>query len=416
MKSALKTSKVKRQEDNTRLVKERDDAITRIKYVREKINKYLDKMEMLTLDKLDVEYIKYNKTVDKDVATCDDIIGKLESLMRQLTEEKQLDDANRFILMRRANQTARMGENTVDTLAISKGTQQIQFLPDTQINDAMNRFPTLGVFASEQRLMTGSLIGQFDVHLAADLSDCQLLGANFLPDGKALISDWENKKVKLLSSTYKVIDHLKCSGCPYSVCCINQNEGAVSITNKKILQFFTIDYRNKLVEGRVLKISEISRDVAYNNGKIYVVCVNQISIYSLDGRFIRNIINDSSGEALFTRPLYIALNSTGNICVGDEDKGVISLNENGDVLGVFLEDRILKYPYGVTIVNNDQLFACGFGSHNLVQIGRNLMLLGEVLSENAGLRNPRSVCYDVNSHRILVTCKNTNYVRVYSLK
>lgn len=421
-KTELETTRSRRIEDNRRLVKEKEDAIARIKYVRKEIDRCLDNLEKKTLDKLEDEYKKYNKVVDEDVAVCDDLIVKLDELARQLKEDLQLDDANRFIQMRRATQVVKTGETTVEVQAKSKGTEQIQFLPDSQINDILGGLPGLGSFASEQKLLKGTLIGQFDAHLAADTNDCQLLGSDFLPDGKVLVTDWENKTLKLLNTSYKVVDYLKLSGSPYSACSISQNEGTVSITNKKVLQFFTIDPRSKMYQGRVIKTTEFCRDVAYNNGKIYVICGdlkdngnNQISVYSLDGHFIQNIFTDSAGNKLFAQPLYLALNSIGNIFVGDEEKGVISLDKNGEVISIFKESKVLRYIYGVAIVNNDQLFVCGFGSHNVVQIGRNIVLLGEVLSENAGLRNPRSVCYDVNSQRMLVTCKNTNFVRVYSL-
>ncbi|XP_045211707.1 E3 ubiquitin-protein ligase TRIM71-like [Mercenaria mercenaria] len=422
IKVELETSRTRRQEDNIRLVKEKEDVIIRIKYVRKNINRCLDNLEKLTMDKLDAEYKKYNEKVNRDVASCEDIISKLEELTQKLSKDQQLDDANRFIQMRRATHTVSEGQKIVQIQGEANGTEQIQFIPDNRVNEVIKSFPSLGYFASKQKLLQGTLIGQFDVHVGADVTTCQVLGSDFLPDGKAVVTDWENKKLKLLDTSYKVIDYLKLPGCPYSVCSISHNEGVVSITNMKKLQFFSIDSRNKIIEGKGLKMSEFCRDVACSNSQIFVVCgalkegdMNQISILSMDGKLIRNIESNNSSENMFIRPQYIALNRIGTIFIGDEDKGIIALDENGKVVDVF-SNKLLKYPHGVTVVNNDQIFACGFGSHNLVQIGRNMVLLGEVLSEKAGFRHPRSVCYDVNSQRILVTCKNTNFVRVYSLK
>lgn len=133
------------------------------------------------------------------------------------------------------------------------------------------------------------------------------------------------------------------------------------MTNKKSVQVFEIDDRHKMQVVRSIKTKDFCKDVAYFNGNVYVVCSasregsdNQLTIYTLDGTFIRSIVTDANGDALFQRPLYVSLNSIGNVIVTDEDKGVILMDDTGKVISQY-SDATLKYPNGVVVVNNDQV-------------------------------------------------------------
>ncbi|XP_052236172.1 E3 ubiquitin-protein ligase TRIM33-like [Dreissena polymorpha] len=199
----LATSRVRRNEDNIRLSKEKDDAVHRVKYIRKQINKCLDKLEEKTLEVLQNQFREYNARIQHDIDTCNEIIATLARITSELSPATVMDDSQRFITMRQGKSTALKAKNTIATLHEMKGTEQIQFLPDPRITDLVKSLPSLGSFASEQRLLTATLVAQFDVHLANDVSECQILGSAFLPDGKAILADWENKKVKLLNQSFK---------------------------------------------------------------------------------------------------------------------------------------------------------------------------------------------------------------------
>jgi len=417
------TARGRRAEDMARLTEERDHVVARVKRLRAHINDTLDRLESQTLEVLQSQYEEYASNINAHLHDVEQITENLEKMQRSMsTETEVVEDSMRFIEMRRAKKLLKQADRMAAAVSENKGLEQLQFLPDHRISDLVTSMNSLGQFASQQRRLSSFLVGEFNVHLSTDVTECQILGSDFLPDGKALLSDWENRKIKLLNTSFKVIDHLKLSGCPYSVCTVNQSEGIASLTNKKELLLFNIDSRFRLTPGRVIKTGEFCRDVHYSGGHVYVVCgrpgedvINYVAIYRHSGDFIRSITTGSEGDALFSRPLYVSLNSVGHMFITDEDKGIVCLDEDGRVI-TEVTDRRLRYPNGLTVVGNDQVLVCGFGSNNVLQLGRNFMSMGEVIPETGGLRNPRSVCYDVNTHRIIVTSKNTDCIRVYSLK
>ena len=202
---------------------------------------------------------------------------------------------------------------------------------------------------------------------------------------------------------------------------IDSGQLIVSLRDDKVIQFVTVDH--KLKPSRKFKIDEFCRGIAYHDEEIYVACgggvgedKGRLRVYNINGEFVRVIDENIHGKPIFSSPKDIAINNDGTrIYVSDRDRGVIALGKSGKVKYIF-NDPSLKTAFGICTNEKDELFVTGYDSNNVIHVGPNGKMLGEVLTATEGIEKPISMCCHENPiSRLLITTELQSSLHVYEL-
>lgn len=243
-----------------------------------------------------------------------------------------------------------------------------------------------------------------------------------LPDGKTILTNAHHRRLKLLSATYRVTDHVDLPGKPYAVCLAGPNEVITSLREEKQLQFVTIDKKMKV--SRLMKIGVACYGVACQNGEIFVACVGgqyenrpQLRVYNMSGRLLRVFERGPDGTQIFSSPRNVVLSPDSTmIHVTDREYGVITLGLFGKVISKY-KSAELDSPRGVTVDPDGNIFVCGQNSHNVVQLNAAGEEVGIVMKDRARLYRPQSVCYIQKGPRswLGITFLKSKFIKVYAL-
>ena len=418
--------KLQRKGDLKRLTKERDTILNKLSEFRKSINDILDKLEKEVKDKLHVKFNEDSNNIKDDIHKCEDMTARTESILEKL---RTGTEPQMFVHMKSdARSNLRASEKVATSVMGHLGHEAVHFTIDEEVRLWFRELTSIGRFDHELGSYTGALVGEFELVEETDAvkTECVFNGSAALPDtrtlrGRTIVTDWKNKRLKLLDKIYRVIAHCDVTSVPYGVCSVDSGQVIVSLRDEKLLQFVSVD--NKMRLGRKFKIDEFCRGIAYFDEEIYVACgggtgegKGQLRVYSMTGEFIRVIDEDLHGKPIFSSPKDIAINSDGSrVYVSDRDKGVIALSKSGKVKFVF-KDQSLKTAFGICMNEKDELFVTGYDSNNVVHIGPNGKILGEVLNSSVGIDKPISMCCHENPiSRLLITTESSNFIRVYEL-
>ncbi|XP_053376449.1 uncharacterized protein LOC123534589 [Mercenaria mercenaria] len=112
--------------------------------------------------------------------------------------------------------------------------------------------------------------GQVVVKEKTDSNVCDITGICQLPDGIILIVDCNNTKLKRLDDTYKLVDSLRLTNNPDSICNAGPNEVAVSLFEAKEVQYISV--KAELTVTKSFRKGNYCRGMVYADDKFYVCC------------------------------------------------------------------------------------------------------------------------------------------------
>ncbi|KAH3809554.1 hypothetical protein DPMN_137927 [Dreissena polymorpha] len=123
---------------------------------------------------------------------------------------------------------------------------------------------------------------------------CSISGICETANGKLLITDWRNLKVKLLDQTYKVVAHFYLPEKPMSICSIDSRLVAVSMGIKEII--FIRVTKLKLVKDTTMKLKHLCYSIAHHQGNLFITTNTALFQYTVDGRLVSKLYEDTSFE------------------------------------------------------------------------------------------------------------------------
>ena len=420
----VQAMKDKRISDKKRCIAEKDGILVTVTEMRKRINAIFDRMEQETIEKLNEKYGEDIKSIKTDIRKCDEAIASLDAAFQRLnvTNEAQL-----FVNIKRdAKAGIAESDSAVQTVIKNLGSESIVFNIDDNIEEWLGKLSALGKFDHEKAVYVGSFYAKVEGTMESDANKSNYIinGLLNLPDGRTVIADWTNKRLKLLDKTYfNICSHCDLSGAPFAICGVSSNEIVVSIRDEKTVQFITIEEK-KMVPSRKFKIDEYCRGITYRDGELYITCgggegeiAGQLRVYNLSGLLQRVYDEDIQGQKLFKSPKDVLINNEGTkIHVVDRQKGVITLSMEGRYQSTF-KDPGIKTPYGITTDSLGNLFVIGYDSNNVLQVGSDGKKLSEVLKQIDGIVRPMAICcHESVSTRLLISTENNSEVKVFTLQ
>lgn len=261
-------------------------------------------------------------------------------------------------------------------------------------------------------------VADFCARFSEDGQECWFTGACFLPDGRIVLADRTNRKLKLFTKEYEPLAELLLSSKPWDVTVINDKQVAVSLPAECKIQFVSIT-ESMLRLARTMSSDEPCFGLYFANDKILTVTYDgdpvNLRILSLTGEELAFVCVDDDGLPLFSKPIYVTSNSDVSVIyVSDERQGcVVTLTESGELN--FTTNTIdIGHAAGLVVDKVGNVYVCDNSSNCVHQITND----GErdnVIVSGSAISYPRAVTYDPRDKRLLVTQGDQDSVKVYSL-
>ncbi|KAH3800132.1 hypothetical protein DPMN_153759 [Dreissena polymorpha] len=138
------------------------------------------------------------------------------------------------------------------------------------------------------------------VKISNDSHLCTITACCALQDGRVLVLDESNKKVKLVDQQYQVVSQCDVTAYPLDMCLTTSNEVAVAVDNiidTHEIQFIEVN-QHQLQTGRKLQFQHKCICVAHNQGDLFICSYTALYKYSLGGKLVSRLFVDPSGICL----------------------------------------------------------------------------------------------------------------------
>ena len=362
-------------------------------------------------------------TVEKVKHECvyyEDKIGGINRKVRTIDYHLALDK-NLEHLAKKLNQFGRIDVKTSPSglpeppkIANSLGLQSPQSLQSSKTkNTSLKPSPDCtGKEADE--------IAEFNGKCNDDAQDsnCWFTGAQFLHDGRILLVDRNNRKLKMFSKDFNVISELVFSSKPWDVTVISNREVAITLPEECRIQFVSVSL-TVMSFVRAICTEDPCFGIHYANGKIMTVAYDgdppNLKVLSPEGEELTYVSVDADGFTLFSKPIYVTSTPDGSeIFVTDERLGsVINLTENGE-LNFTYSAIDLGHAAGILLDNDANIYVCG-NTSNTVQVLNSKGDRVKILATGENISYPRAIAYEPKEKKLLVTQGDKDDVKIYSL-
>lgn len=360
----------------------------------------------------DSQVINMIEKVKLECEFYEESINILCTRLRAVDYDISLDDSLQEV-MKRLNQFGRIDVNSTQSklppppkLAATLGLQS----SSTKVKAVKPAMTFQGKNARE--------IGEFCARFEGDAEECWFTGAAFMMDGRILLADRTNRKLKLFTGNFNPVMELGLSSKPWDITIVSESEVAVSLPAECKIEFVTVSGPS-LTPTRSIFTDEPCFGICHASGKLLTVTYDgdppNLKILSLTGKELTYVCVDDNGFPLFSKPVYVTCSpSAADIFVSDERLGcVVILKETGE-LNFNSSAMDLGHAAGLTLDSQGNLYVCGSTS-NTVHLVTMAMDRVKVLLTGEHISYPRAVAFEPREKKLLVTQGNQDTVKVYSL-
>ncbi|XP_052781498.1 protein wech-like [Mya arenaria] len=428
--------------------------INALRKFRNDINQYLDKREQELLEEIEQKKQKSQSLLSELKSNCQDIQAATEKLKAEL-QAKEVNSNQLFISGTRAIkelvgfQSALKdirGKNSVSYFkftrdptteqllasctAIGRVDQVASDLADQVASDLADQQTKPQVSALNQSRADlsqsqFSKLPDVPVKASSDTCNCFLFRVALLPGDSLLLSDYNNRSLKLVDTTNnKLVSQVNLQSAPWGLCLLPGDRAAVTLPWEKKIQFVSTQENVTLQD--VVKVDGLCHGIDFCDDNLIVSFSSpgKIVLMDMKGKVKTSVDKDSSGKPLFLCPSYLTVtrkSQTNVVYVTDRDTNTITkLSMSLEVLQSY-QDPILRSPLGLTAVADNQLLVCGEASHNILFLDTHTGRITQLLGKDEGIEWPFSVAYCPQKKMVFVTCcygsipELDNFVKVFKV-
>ncbi|KAH3753590.1 hypothetical protein DPMN_188230 [Dreissena polymorpha] len=397
-----------------------------IQDMRKKLNAALDVLENTTLKELDENRTTMQTSLKKDVENCSrlkDDLQKLSEAVNGLCDKskKELE----FIASRKCLDKIQESESYLKENHVNVQSSMI-FKANTDIEQYLSEQSSLGRILDSMQSLTLKMNPdqvltvkrrfnpiEYTVSIPSDTSQSfSIFGICIMPSDQVIVTDYHNKKVKLLNQQYNVSSYCDVSGMPWDICQITSSE--VAVTLNKDVQFISINNGN-LVSGRKISLQHAVYGIAHHNGVLYITSGTALYHYNMTGTLVKKLFEEAGGSSTV---FYCAVSPAGDkiYVTNTRQHKLLTLATDGTLISTFMDPE-LQNPRGVHVTPAGQVLVCGCISENVIQVDREgKKKLATLASQRDGLSSPGSVCYNTNTHQLIVGLYDNTKIFVMDLQ
>ena len=259
--------------------------------------------------------------------------------------------------------------------------------------------------------LKGRKLKSYNVKLSDDRNDCWITGMAITNDGRRLLVDNDNRKVKLFSQDMKLLSSLSLSDTPCDIAVISDKEAVVTTVNTSLVRSLVL----LNISARHLSIKTTTRvpydveGISKYGEKLAVTSSSprppSVKLIDKTGRVYWSMSTDGQGQSLFDSPPYVTSDierSTVTVTDCGNDTLTVLNGETGDVI----QRRSVKdkYPEGVTTGPSGNIYVCYYNTDEVAELIGDLAEERILLSQQDGLGDtPYAIAYDKSCGQLITS-------------
>ncbi|XP_053386202.1 uncharacterized protein LOC123538828 [Mercenaria mercenaria] len=247
-----------------------------------------------------------------------------------------------------------------------------------------------------------------NVKTETDSQPCVISGCALLSSDKLVLTDYNNKKLKVVNTSLKtVVDEKTLNATPCDVIVLPEDQIAVTIPESE--EILIMGTAGQLTTSRSIKIQRRCKGITYHQDHLYVACVLPNCILILDTKGnVKNIIScqDQTDKLNYielsqdSQTFYIS-NGLGNL--------VAKFTLEGELSAKYSD---ITTPRGLLVLNDGSLLVCSSVNNSIYRLEANFKQSQQV---GTGLFQPLSICCNHEKSEVYVGGQGCNQLKVFSL-
>ncbi|KAL4223892.1 hypothetical protein ACF0H5_017355 [Mactra antiquata] len=199
-------------------------------------------------------------------------------------------------------------------------------------------------------------VGQVRVWIATDRGRCGIVGGHYFDDGRILLADCDNFKLKLFGRNGRHLSHIVLKSRPSDLTMIDKHTTAICFPFASGIQIFNLD-RNVFKSGDFINTRRIYRSISYRNNYLFMLCDQGIAVCDKEGKEINFLRFKDHGIPAFSQNCSLKATNDG-LVITDRDKHTVNfLSFEGALLQAF-SVREMQKPYRIGVDGNNRIFVC----------------------------------------------------------
>ncbi|XP_052804054.1 uncharacterized protein LOC128234095 isoform X3 [Mya arenaria] len=394
--------------------------LTKIKAVRSSLNKLLDELEKKTVEQMDSVLADLDKSLQKDIDHCDLLHDQLMALLDFVQIQGKDSESSSYIGHRKCQDKTEEAKKLLQEMT-KKPEVTVTYKPNTQVEQLLSDLKTLANIQAYPDLQLEHSAGQimqsydkskvytvkekerFKVQLNTDKKDGNIFGMTELPGGELVLVDYSNCKVKVLDRRYNVTSHCALPEFPRVICHISDHEVAVAVENgtaRHEVHFFTVSAET-IKMTRKFSVDHKCYSISHHEGQLYVGSLTALYLYTTEGRLVKKVYQDTSGEVTVN---CFALSTDGSqiFIPASSNNSVVTIDTTGNILAT-LQDPDLNWPFSVHVSEGGYVFVSSTNSETVVQVDQEgRKKLATLVRKGDGINSTKAIWYSTHTGRLIV--------------
>ncbi|CAG2229939.1 unnamed protein product [Mytilus edulis] len=402
--------------------------LAEIQQIRNQMNKHLDKLEKEIIQDLEEKECQCKKNIQKILSEVEEKKNLIIENQTNLQSIKQhASDLQTFLVMRDIEVKVFENEQYLQSLVETNKLDPVDLTCNVDPG-VLSIFDSLKTFGSIEIDMKSSSIrlirekdkqAQLQVTPTKTIDDLRLIlqktittggetitGCCMSVNGEYFFTDYYScKRLNVIASngTFK-FDMLLDPSYGFDITIIN--EKTIAITSGYSPEHIGIDIidteSRKIIN--FISLPGCPYGITRDQDSLFV-CVEGRGIYQINtadyinSHMIRCNLPGSSYVSVFANKIYYTNWS---------DHSVVCCDRNGSRVWRFKDTSVLKYPSGITVDNDGNVFVVGETTSNVILISNDGKIHRKILPEKYGLFNLSAVFFDKDTRRLLVALTNEN--------
>ena len=428
------------------VTKDEETLLLDLNSMRETINKTFDSMQ----EKITAKSTQYRanglNTLQKQKAMLEELVSDIETSMGEMGDSRESNVASKRLLsLRTAEANLKMVDVEIGSItflpasfrlkATSKFETAMSMLRDSidietidtkiEIPPVPPTIKTHPVSPKREKAVAPQdicavKIKECGMRLHSDESPCDVTGTAIMPDGRLVLVDFNNKKLKVVDKDFKLLTDFKMDHYVFDATVVDENQVAVTMPREKMIHIISLQDGSKSSESIATRLECWGIDTF--DDKFVTVTSNDCHMVLIMNRKGVELVSANLGthDPNLKWPISVCVDTRDRIfiaCQGegrsDEVKGsLIMIDRAGEVKHMFIDDNLIK-PTSCTMDDEANVYVCGLDSANVYQVVKSGDQLCPVIS---GLYKPIHINFENVSNSLFITERFCDIIGVYNLQ
>ena len=374
--------KDKIENNKDELYKSKQSEINKVQHTIMTAKSHLDKLGAAACDEINSAFAGELKRVDDKIHVSDVTISQIKKRKAKLERAMEVGDKeSELVTVNNITKEIKHHFSLLKDIVEDTNDIDIEFKASDTFDKMTQIIPNLGTVSvtespSQPDTETVAIYtGELKPRTATDTRDPGIMSYEVLPDGRHLIVDSQNNKLKLYDSNNQYVSEIVLPDIPLSVVILRDNEVMLSLLDIASLQYINIGTDLSLSQTKKVNYQPLAM-VKYGDDILATIDDGLYKVVVIDnhGTVKRKIYQDNG--SIFSRPSFIGLSIEQKIVyVVDEDKGCIGLTMEGNI--VFQYQKV-KYYTGLAVGRDSVFIGVTLGKGYSV---RRLSLRGDFMED-----------------------------------